>query len=233
MSAAASLDTIRVIATPEGAQLSLRLAGPITRARAWLFDALIRLVIWLTAGQALSILGNVGTGLMLVLGFALEWFYPMLFEVLGGGQTPGKRICRLVVLHDDGTPVGWGASFARNTLRFIDFLPLLYATAMISMLLNRENKRLGDLVAGTVVIHAQEADASVSRNMQPGAEPPPFPLTAAEQRTLLEFHRRTRELTEERAEEIATAAGPLVEGLSPARARQRLLRIANHLLGMR
>lgn len=229
----AALDTIRVIATPEGATLNLRLAGPITRARAWLFDALIRMVIWMSAASALSVLGKFGTGLFMVLGFGLEWLYPVLFEVLNGGQTPGKKICRLMVLHDDGTPVGWGASFARNTLRFIDFLPLLYATAMISMLLNRDNKRLGDLVAGTVVTHAQEADASVPRNTLSGAEPAPFPLTASEQRTLLEFHRRAGELTEERAEEIATAAEPLVEGLSPARARQRLLRIANHLLGMR
>jgi uncharacterized RDD family membrane protein YckC len=229
---AAGLDTLRSIATPEGAALSLRIAGPVTRARAWLFDALIRMVIYLVTVQVFAFFGLLGFGLMLVLLFALEWFYPVLFEVLNGGQTPGKRICQLVVLHDDGTPVGWGASFTRNTLRVVDFLPFMYAAAIITMLLNRDCKRLGDLAAATVVAYVVPADTRAGNSTdETAAEPPPFALTASEQRTLLEFQRRAPDLTEERAEEIAMAAGPLVQGLSPAAARRRLLRIANHLLG--
>jgi len=240
MSNALLLDTRRQIATPEGVEIGLHIAGPVVRAQAWLLDFMIRLAIWAVLGMTLSYLGNFGFGVFLVCAFGLEWFYPVLFEVYRRGQTPGKIACGLAVVHDDGRPVGWGAAFTRNTLRFADFMPFLYAAGYLTCLCNAEGKRLGDLAAGTVVIHvdpqglqARKRKADVAENGDPSqaSEAPPFPLTAEEQVAVVDFSRRGRQFTEERAEEIAAAATPLVANLRPDQARLRLLRLANYFLG--
>jgi uncharacterized RDD family membrane protein YckC len=230
---AAPLDTVRRVATPEGCELNLRLAGPVVRSLAWLADFLIRLVIFIAAAMLLARFGKMGWGMAMLIGFLLEWLYPVVFEVLWRGATPGKKIAKLVVLHDDGTPVGWGAAFARNTLRFVDFLPLGYACGLATMWLNRDGKRLGDLLAGTVVVYASEVPRPTVSDSYFEVEPPPFPLNLAEQRALLEYRQRAPLLTEARADELAGLALPLTQGLAPEAARQRLFRIANTLLGRR
>lgn len=233
MATAVPLDTIHRVATPEGCEIFLRVAGPVTRAQAWFYDFLLRLVGWIALAMLAGYSGRFGLGILAVGGFLLEWFYPILFEVHWHGQTPGKRACGLAVLHDDGRPVGWGASFIRNTLRFVDFLPLLYATGFVATLLNADGKRLGDLAAGTLVVHT---DLKQRRSSEPeaevlGTEPPPFPLAVEEQRAIIEYSRRIGQLTEERAVELAATATPLADRLPPEEARTRLLRIANFLLG--
>lgn len=227
------LDTISPHPTPEGCELDLRIAGPMVRVLAWAFDAVLRLTLWLALVQAFVLLGTIGIGLVLVSGFLIEWLLPVVFEVRWRGQTPGKRILHLAVVHDDGTPVSWEASLARNTLRFVDFLPLFYATGFVSMLMTRESKRLGDLVAGTVVVHLGEAERSLPVPAGSGVEAPPFPLTLEEQRAVVEFCRRAPTLTDERAEELASTAGPLVAGLRPEEAVARLQRIGRFLIGTR
>lgn len=234
MEQALPIDTLRRVATPEGCEIGLRIAGPITRARAWLFDALIRLLLWWILGMVAAFSGKLGMGLFLLGVFLLEWFYPVLFEVYMHGQTPGKRACGLVVLHDDGRPVGWGASFVRNTLRFVDFLPFFYATGFIASLLDRDGKRLGDLAAGTVVVHGEMKSGKKPALLDSevhGSEAPPFPLTAEEQQALIEYRNRASQFTAERAEELAELAAPLTGRATPQQARQRLLRQANFLLG--
>lgn len=227
------LDTVRHIATPEGCEISLRLAGPVVRAGAWFIDFFIRVVVWIILINILAYLGKFGEGIMLVSLFLLEWFYPVLFEVFWQGRTPGKHMLGLAVMHDNGTPVGWNASFVRNTLRVIDFAPTLYAAGFVTIMLNRDGKRLGDLAAGTVVAYLEKHKHGTHDKGLEGAEPPPFPLTVDEQRALIEFRNRARGLTVERAEELASAAEPLTHGLLPEGARTRLLRIANYLLGQR
>jgi len=106
VSAAARLDTIQRIATPEGCEIDLRVAGPVARARAWFLDFLVRFGVWLLLAIAASVIGDFGIGLLVVGAFLLEWFYPIVFEVYRHGQTPGKKACGLAVVHDDGRPVG-------------------------------------------------------------------------------------------------------------------------------
>ncbi len=84
--------------------------------------------------------------------------YYVLFEMIWNGQTPGKRAAGLRVLRDDGTPITITESLLRNILRTIDFLPVLYGVGMIFVLTNRQNKRLGDIAAGTVVIKERLAE---------------------------------------------------------------------------
>ena len=223
------LDTRRTVETPEGCRIELRVAGPVSRARAWLLDFAIRLVVYVIGAQFLVFLGGVGVGVLLVLMFALEWLYPTVFEARFNGATPGKRACKLAVLRDDGTPVDWGASFIRNTLRVVDFLPLFYGVGILSMFCTRDGKRLGDLAAGTVVVYC---DAPVLPKLAPGpVMPPPVPLTVAEQRAIIDYTLRAPRLTPERAAELASLAEPLTIGLPDDAARGRLSAIGRFLLG--
>jgi uncharacterized RDD family membrane protein YckC len=225
----ALLDTKRTVETPEGCRIDLRAAGPVSRTRAWLIDFAIRAGVYLVAGQILLFLGKGGGGLMLLLMFALEWLYPTVFEALHGA-TPGKRACKLAVLRDDGTPMDWGASFIRNTLRFIDFLPFLYAFGAASMFLTRDFKRLGDLAAGTVVVYCDEPVLPKLAAEGP-SDPPPVPLTVSEQRAVIAYALREQQLTRERSAELASLAVPLTAGLPAEAARTRLVAIGRFLLG--
>jgi uncharacterized RDD family membrane protein YckC len=226
------LDTAREVPTPEGIELSLRLAGPVSRALAWLIDLIVRMLAFGALSLIVGLLGKLGMALALILWFALEWLYPTAFEVWGRGATPGKRSLGLVVLHDDGTPVRLSASLTRNLLRAIDFFPMLYGVGLFSMLLSRDFKRLGDFAAGTVVVYREPATRHAA---VPEAPPlaPPVPLGRDEQRTLLAFATRAATLTQERAEELALLAPRLTGTRDGALARQRLLGIASFLVGRR
>jgi uncharacterized RDD family membrane protein YckC len=224
------LDTARRIATPEGIELTLRLAGPVPRALAWLIDFAIRVGVLLLLAIAVGPLGKFGQAAFLLTWFLLEWLFPAWCEVYWSGQTPGKKALGIAVLNDDGTPVRWPAALARNLLRAVDFLPFFYGFGLATMLVNRDFKRLGDLAANTLVIYR---DAAPRGSAVPPAVPlaPPFPLTVAEQRAVLEFAERSTGLTAERAEELAELAQPLVGGGLDAAGR--LVRMANFLVGRR
>lgn len=224
------LDTVRSVATPEGIELELRLAGPAPRAVAWVLDFLARITLYIAATAVLVPLGQLGMGLALILVFALEWLFPAAFEALWNGQTPGKRVMKIAVLRDDGTPIGWHEALVRNLLRAIDFLPFLYGIGLVAILINRDFKRLGDLVAGTVVVYRDDARLVAAI---PAAPPlaPRAPLALAEQRAVLAFAGRVPALTPERAAELAEIPARLTGGAQGAAAVERLLRIANFLIG--
>ena len=226
------LDTAREIPTPEGIELNLRLAGPVARALAWAVDLLLRVAVFTVLGIPLAMLGNVGGGIYLILWFGLEWLYPTLFEVYFGGATPGKRALALMVLHSDGTPVGLPASLTRNLLRAVDFLPFLYGFGLLAMVLSRDFQRLGDIAAGTVVVY-RELDLQHGAIPQAVPLQPTRPLSAAEQRTLLDLAARSQVLTPERAQELASLAPDLSGGRDDAAALGRVLSIANYLIGRR
>lgn len=203
------IDTLRTVQTPEGIDLHLPVAGLVPRTLAWLIDAFIRLLIYSGLGSVLMFFGNTGLGLYLLFAFVIEWFYPVLFEVLRDGQTPGKRSYGIKVLHDDGTPIGWSASLIRNLLRVVDFLPIMYGFGLASIMLNRDFKRLGDLAAGTIVVY-QEKPLPVPKLSISRPSRPPYPLNLEEQQAIMAFAERTPGLTQERAEELAQLTGPLV-----------------------
>lgn len=191
---------MRFIETPEGVELGLRLAGPIPRALALVLDLIIRVGLYL-AFTPLLMLADVGLGLVLLAFFVLEWFYPVLFEVMKGA-TPGKAAMGLVVVHDNGTPVGLAASMLRNLLRVVDFLPLLYGIGLVSMLMDRDFRRLGDLAAGTLVLHAE---GSAQPRTIPEARPvkPPSGLRLETRQAILSFAERSHRLSAPRRIELA------------------------------
>ena len=223
-------DTRHKVETPEGIALELATAGPVPRALAFGIDQLIRFGIYIALSFTLPWLGRFGVGILFILFFLTEWFYPVLFEVLNKGQTPGKAAMGLRVLHDDGTPINWGASMTRNVLRTVDFLPVFYGFGLVSCLLNRDFKRLGDLVAGTVVVYVTKR-ADTPRLPEVAPTTPAHALLQEEQQAILSFAERSPQLTRERAEELAGLTGELV-----ARDQQPLTQlqgIANWIAGKR
>jgi len=225
------VDTLRTIETPEGVELTLRVAGPIPRAMAWAVDVFLRGCCYSLVGIGLAMLGDTGLGIFLIVLFLGEWLYPVGFEVYNDGVTPGKLLFGLAVVHDDGTPVGWNASLLRNLLRVADFLPFAYLLGILSMLMSRDFKRLGDLAAGTVVTYRR--DLFRGQRLPPAAPvPAPVPLRLDEQRAVIDFAARSDDWTQGRVEELAD----LLTGLSGAEGEagaRRLHGLARWLQGGR
>jgi uncharacterized RDD family membrane protein YckC len=226
------LDTTRPVETPEGIELALRVAGPAVRALAWIIDFGIRIIIYLVLLFIFSSLGELGLGLLLISIFLLEWFYPVLFEVYQQGATPGKRKMKIKVLHERGTPVNWSASMIRNLLRVVDFLPFLYGFGLMTMLINQDFKRIGDLAAGTVVVYEEELLLGGKAGIPD--EPPltmPVTLGLEEQQAIINFADRAQQLSKQRSIELANIVTPLT-GETGEAAIKRLYQLANGLIGI-
>lgn len=197
------------ILTPEGVRLALVPAGPGKRFLAWAVDMFVVLVALFLAVWALYSTGSeAAEGLFLVFLFVVWWGYPVLFEVFGKGATPGKRWLGLATVRDDGLPVGWRESLLRNLMLTADFLPFLFGTGFVCMALDSRFRRLGDIVAGTLVVHLVPAREPKPCEL---AEPVeiPWPLAPEEQRALLDLLERLPVLSEGRAAELGDLAEPL------------------------
>ncbi len=159
------------IETPEQVALALPIAGVGSRFLAIVVDTVLQAVLYLliltVVGTALAFMpGRVGGGwgavlpAIAVLGlFCIYWGYFAIFETTWRGQTPGKRIAKIRVIRESGRPIDATAAILRNLVRVVDFLPGMYGVGVVTMLLNRSSRRLGDFVAGTVVVHEQEAES--------------------------------------------------------------------------
>ncbi len=225
------LDTVRLVETPEGVSLHLHPAGVMPRAAAWAIDFGVRIALVLALSMVMGLLGEAGMGLSLLVMFMLYWLYPVLFEVLRDGQTIGKRVIGLRVIHANGTPVGWLASIVRNLLRTVDMLPVLYGFGVIAGLLDPQGRRLGDMVAGTLVIHAPRAVAWLAPPLVPVLQTG-VTLASEEKAAIVAFAERGPRLTEERQEELAALLPQLTQARG-ALAVQRLLGLASGFLGRR
>lgn len=226
------LDTLYTAETPEGIALSLRPAGVMARGLAYLIDFAIRLCVFFVIAMVAGALGKMGIAVMLLSYFALEWFYPVIFELTRAAATPGKRALGLRVVMDSGLPVTPAASLTRNLLRAADFLPSLYFAGLVSMLWRGDSKRLGDLAAGTLVVFS---DQVTLHGAVPPAEPqaPARPLSAREQRAVISWAGRATRLTPERLEELARIAEPVLAPGGTGSATQRLMAVAQWVLGRR
>ena len=163
------------IATPEQVDLRFPIAGVGSRFLAVLADHALQLLVYIILGlilyatSATTSIGNAVdrqsataqkwiAALFILFNFLLFWGYFALFEAFWNGQTPGKRLLKLRVLKDSGRAITLFEALARNLLRIVDYFPGLYLVGVITMLCNRENKRLGDLVAATIVVHERSAE---------------------------------------------------------------------------
>jgi uncharacterized RDD family membrane protein YckC len=92
-----------------------------------------------------------------LLAFAILWGYYIFFELAWNGQTPGKHWAKVRVIRTDGMPITLAESVIRNLVRIVDFLPASYGVGVVTMFINEQSRRLGDLAAGTVVVREQTA----------------------------------------------------------------------------
>ena len=153
-----AFDDRMAIATPEGVEVELTLAGIGSRFIAALVDYTIQIVVIVAMLRILKPAGDAGAAIFASASFLMIFFYDVLFEVLGGGRTPGKRLNGLRVVRGGGRPVTLVRSAIRNILRLIDILPGVYAIGMTAIFISPRNQRVGDLTAGTYVIRDRYGD---------------------------------------------------------------------------
>jgi uncharacterized RDD family membrane protein YckC len=146
------------IATPEGVEVELILAGIGSRFIAGAIDFTIQLVVIISLGLITRPAGDAGAAIFSSAAFAMIFFYDVLFEVLGRGRTPGKRWTGLRVVREGGRPITLARSALRNILRLIDILPGFYAVGMTTIFITSRNQRIGDLAAGTHVVRYRHGD---------------------------------------------------------------------------
>lgn len=183
------------IDTPEQVNLSFDVAGIGSRFLALALDMLFQalafflLLIALSGAQRAMSAGAASwyTAFVIISAAVIFFVYFILFEGITRGRTPGKMICRLRVIRDDGRPLDWGGNLARNLLRLLDFLPVAYGVGLVSMFVSRDARRVGDIVAGTLVVHTPKVRKASLMELQRAAALPPqnvqvsrFPLKESE-----------------------------------------------------
>ena len=175
------------VETPELVVLTYSIAGIGSRAMAAITDLVIVgavfvlfAILWFAVVAAggfagVDVSGSWGIAILILVQFALLWGYYVLFEGLMDGQTPGKRVHRIRVVREGGYSVTFGTSAVRNLIRIIDMQPaFFYLVGMVSVLATRRGRRLGDLVAGTIVVRedARRAAPDVPSTPARGAAAP-------------------------------------------------------------
>jgi uncharacterized RDD family membrane protein YckC len=161
------------IDTPELVAIEFPVAGIGSRFLALLLDYILQgvaagLVLLFLVLVSLGVPSSVKTGaavaesptvekwiiaILILIPFLFHWGYFTLFEAFWNGQTPGKRTLKLRVIQQTGRPIGLFESMTRNLIRIVDSLPAMYLVGAISIFFSRRQQRLGDLVAGTLVVH--------------------------------------------------------------------------------
>jgi uncharacterized RDD family membrane protein YckC len=151
------------IETPEQTALDFHVAGIGSRFIALALDTLVQTGVAIIGGIAgvFGIAGVTkywpkssmwGAALMILFYFLLYFGYFAIFEILWNGQTPGKRWAKIRVIKDSGRPLTPAESIGRNLMRIVDMMPTMYAVGIVSAILTKENKRLGDLLVGSLVV---------------------------------------------------------------------------------
>jgi uncharacterized RDD family membrane protein YckC len=106
-------------------------------------------------------LGGALIALFVLAQFAVETGYFIFWEMVTNGRSPGKMLAGLRVVRRDGLPIDLRSSILRNLLRIVDILPENYVVGLVSMLLSSAGERLGDHVAGTIVIRLDRPQAAL------------------------------------------------------------------------
>ncbi len=216
--------------------MQFELAGLGSRLAAGLLDLLLLwlglMALWIGGGAIVtSISSPHGTAQgwltagMILLTFCLIWGYFTLFEALNGGRTPGKQVLGIRVVMDTGRSITPPASLVRNLVRFIDcyFPALPFVPALVSIVLHRSNKRLGDMAAGTIVVRDRPTDWTLATPVPTPEEAVseletgPPDLSEEEFRFLDRFLGRLSDLTPETRTRIAADLARRFEARIPRR----------------
>ncbi|MEH7355366.1 RDD family protein [Neobacillus drentensis] len=157
------------IKTPEYVSIQFQLAGLGSRAAAFIIDQLLltvvnilTLVVLFFVMDGISSVGFlpdsfIPIAITIIILFIVNWGYFFAFEFFSGGRTIGKKLIGIRVIQENGHSITLLSSFIRNLIRLIDSLPTAYFLGIIMIFFHPKHKRLGDLVAGTIVIHERKA----------------------------------------------------------------------------
>jgi uncharacterized RDD family membrane protein YckC len=214
------LDTATDVETPEHIRFRYQLAGPARRAFAYLIDLIVRAVFAFALFLVVVLSGvfafdRASQGAVFVVMFAVEWGYYVIFESLWNGTTIGKRAAGLRVVKEGGYPITFADAVLRNLLRAADFLPFAYAIGLWAMISDGRFRRLGDRVAGTMVVVEERRQAARPVRIEPPPtreeiESLPRPrLAPAELEAIELFLRRKETLSPARELELAEMVAPL------------------------
>ena len=216
-----TIDTRHVVETAEGARLQLTVAGPVVRGLAWSIDFAIRAALFFALLFMLNSVAQVASigqndnasfiiGIALLVYFGISSLYYIVLES-STGSTPGKRVFKLIVVHDNATPLSFGGSVIRNLLRSADILPMMYMFGLIATLCDNRFRRLGDLAAGTLVVYKDSKPDLSEGFAHPQAAAPPNGLSREERLAIVDFAERSTTLSEERQHELAAKLRHLME----------------------
>jgi uncharacterized RDD family membrane protein YckC len=150
------LDGTHTVLTPEYVEFNFVLAGLMSRFLAWLLDSCISIGVAAVLVMVLSVaevfVQGFGSAVAFVVWFLIDWGYMIAFETLWSGQTIGKRVMGLRVIQETGVRVSAHQSLLRNLVRPVDRLPLFYLVGGVAALFSDSQQRLGDMIAGTIVV---------------------------------------------------------------------------------
>lgn len=150
------LDAHHAVLTPEYVEFDFVLAGLFSRFLAWLLDAVLAglVAIALITGLSVAMVAFPGfaSAFAFVTWFLVDWGYAILLEAVWSGQTVGKKALGLRVLQESGVRIGFWHAALRNLVRPVDKLPLFYLVGGAAAFLSARQQRLGDMLAGTIVV---------------------------------------------------------------------------------
>ncbi len=174
MASRALLDGTHVVLTPEYVEFDFVLAGLYSRFLAWLIDTLITAVgaffLILVLTMVLSAFPGFASALASLLWFAVYWGYCIVLELVWSGQTIGKRALGIRVVQDTGVRIGFQHAALRNLVRPLDYLPLFYFVGGAAALISESHQRLGDMLAGTIVV--RERRLKIPSSLEKDAQDP-------------------------------------------------------------
>jgi uncharacterized RDD family membrane protein YckC len=212
------------VETPESVEVSFELAGPGSRFCGLLIDMLLMWLVVFIVGivamcagapfieavdsQVDDEFGAWMLAVVLVIVMLVLFGYYAIFELLLNGQTPGKRYLQIRVMRDDGTPATALDIVIRNLVRIVDALPGVYVVGGMTALLHPQSKRLGDIVAGTIVVKESEPDFRAAQDHKHGPRPVEIQVTyaaldAEERRLVRGFLQRRIQLLPDAREHLA------------------------------
>ena len=164
-----------------------------------------------------NLVKSIALAIVIVAVFSIFFGYFIAFEALWHGQTPGKKLLGIRVVRDGGYPIDFGASLIRNLIRVGEATLGYYLFSMVSALLSNENKRLGDLAAGTIVVRDARLAAPqfTSRAAEPVYSPTAY-LSGEERALVKRFLERRDELSHDRRADLAWRLAYRVRSRVPA-----------------
>lgn len=158
------LDATHTVLTPEYVEFNFVVAGLLSRLLALIIDTVVAnlissillLLVMLVAAMLATVIGSqgleLGLALYFVTSFLVQYGYMLVLEAVWSGQTVGKRVMGLRVVQDTGVRVTMQHSLLRNLVRLVDNLPIFYLVGGVVALFSENHQRLGDILAGTIVV---------------------------------------------------------------------------------